>query len=313
MDEAYAVAELGRRFPKLDLTFHETVSGDRTYLTSYWPGRKDEDVMVCAYVGDSISEPFHRQDFFFLNYAWKGPFRTLSARYDNLVTVEEGECYLGQPYSGYGLRAIEGSPTVIVGLLVRRDCFFRDFLPSLSSDQGLFEFFAGPERDRFSEGFLKTSFAGDKEFRDLMSLIVRGYVADASQNVLKPLVLAAFSAAAHRSVPMPSGEDDIVERLTSLLLSDPGRVSLKAAAERLGYSPNYLSALVRRRTGRTVSELVLERRMYRAATLLSASVMTVDEISSMLGYCDVSNFHKAFRDYWGTTPRKYAEGHRQAV
>lgn len=311
MDADAAMEELGRRFPLLDLTFHEVRSEGRTYRTSYWPGSEDEDVMVCAYVGESISEPFHRQDFFFLNYAWKGAFQTLSARADNLVTVGEEDCYLGQPYSGYGLHAPGGDEIVIVGILVRRDCFFRDFLPSLSSEPGLFEFFAGPARDRFSDGFLRCSFEGDAEFRDLVSLISRGYVSGAPQSVLKPLALAAFSAAARRSASRRKDGEGVIDALTALMLSDPGRMTLKRAAEELGYSPNYLSAMVRRATGRTVSDIVLEKRMQRASMLLASSSMTVDEIGSMLGYCDASNFHRAFRGYWGTTPRRYAEEHRR--
>lgn len=311
MDTDDAIEELGRRFPLLDLTFHDVVSDGRSYRTSYWPGGEDEDVMVCAFVGDSISEPFHRQDFFFLNYAWEGAYQTLSARSDNTVTVGEEDCYMGQPFSGYGLQASGGGRIVIVGILVRRDCFFRDFLPSLSSEPGLFEFFAGPARDRFSDGFLRCSFESDEEFRDLISVIVRGYVSGSPQSVLKPLALAAFSAAARRSAPSEKNDDGLIENLTTLMLSEPGRMTLKKAAEELGYSPNYLSGLVKRRTGSTVSEMVLEKRMERAAVLLTSSSMTVDEIGSMLGYCDASNFHRAFRDYWGMTPRRYAEEHRR--
>ena len=59
--------------------------------------------MVCVHKGKQIHEMFHRQDFFFFNYAYKGSYGAFSYRYDNHITVHEGECYIGQPYAGYAL------------------------------------------------------------------------------------------------------------------------------------------------------------------------------------------------------------------
>lgn len=60
-----------------------------------WPGAQEE-IVVCGYKGISIFETFHWQDFFFLNYAYKGSYDAISYRYDNYITVNEGECYVGR-------------------------------------------------------------------------------------------------------------------------------------------------------------------------------------------------------------------------
>ena len=60
--------------------------------------------MVCVFKGREINEPFHRQDFFFINYAWKNSYDALSAKYNNLITIGQDECYIGQPFSGYAPR-----------------------------------------------------------------------------------------------------------------------------------------------------------------------------------------------------------------
>ena len=67
-----------------------------------------------------IHEPFHRQDFFFINYVYKNSYQTLSAKYNNLIVIEEDECYIGQPYSGYALRKEKGSEAVVIfGVLIQ--------------------------------------------------------------------------------------------------------------------------------------------------------------------------------------------------
>ena len=119
----FAINKLGIAFDSLDLTFHQmntSVPGD---VTSYWPGSDDEDILICVFKGKQIHEPFHRQDFFFINYAYKNSYQALSEKYNNLITINEDECYIGQPYSGYALRADSNEDVVIIGVLIRKDSF----------------------------------------------------------------------------------------------------------------------------------------------------------------------------------------------
>ena len=127
-----AISKLGREFDDLDLTFHKMDTDNPSDVTSYWPGTDDEDVLVCVFNGDEINEPFHRQDFFFINYAYQNSYHTLSAKYNNLIVVQEDECYIGQPYSGYALRKEKGAGDVVIfGVLIRKDSFFREYLPTV--------------------------------------------------------------------------------------------------------------------------------------------------------------------------------------
>ena len=95
-----AINKLGIAFDSLDLTFHQMDTGVPGDVTSYWPGDEDEDVLICVFKGKQIHEPFHRQDFFFINYAYRNSYQALSEKYNNLITINEDECYIGQPYSG---------------------------------------------------------------------------------------------------------------------------------------------------------------------------------------------------------------------
>mgnify|MGYP000761674134 CR=1 FL=1 len=116
-----AINKLGIAFNSLDLTFHQMNTGVPGDVTSYWPGPDDEDVLICVFKGKQIHEPFHRQDFFFINYAYKNSYQALSEKYNNLITINEDECYIGQPYSGYALRADNNENVVIIGVLIRKD------------------------------------------------------------------------------------------------------------------------------------------------------------------------------------------------
>lgn len=76
-----AINKLGIEFESLDLSFHQIPGRPEGDVTSYFPGLDQEDVMVCVFKGKKIHEPFHRQDFFFINYAYKQSYDALSARF----------------------------------------------------------------------------------------------------------------------------------------------------------------------------------------------------------------------------------------
>ena len=82
-------------------------------------------------------------------------------------------------------------------------------------------------------------------------------------------------------------------------------VTLQEVATKFSYHPNYISALLKKEIGKSFSQVLLEKRMEHALVLLQGTNLRVDSISRMLGYSSPSNFHKAFKSYYGKTPREY--------
>lgn len=70
---------------------------------------------------------------------------------------------------------------------------------------------------------------------------------------------------APESAPAPS--PTLAAQTRRLIEADLAAITLPAAAEKLGMSPNYLSAKLRQECGRTFSDLLLEARMARAYRL----------------------------------------------
>lgn len=96
-----AIDKLGRDWANLNWEFRDFELNGAKDKMSQWQGDPEEDIMVVVFKGKHIEEPFHRQDFFFIDYAYQMDYNALSAKFDNLITVREGDCYIGQPFSGY--------------------------------------------------------------------------------------------------------------------------------------------------------------------------------------------------------------------
>lgn len=66
-------------------------------------------------------------------------------------------------------------------------------------------------------------------------------------------------------------------------------------------------------TGMTFSENIRRLRMAHASDLLTDSQLTIQKIADVLGYYDVSNFRKVFRNTYVMTPQEYREKHRKQI
>ena len=305
-----SIEKLGNEFSSLDLTFHKMKNAKPGDVTSYWPGGDDEDVLICVFKGNEISEPFHRQDFFFINFAYKNSYGALSEKYNNHITDNEGECYIGQPYSGYALRANGREESVIIGVLIRKDTFYRDYLPTVYANSNLFNFFIVPQREKFSDEFIRLSSKDNYAIKTILEMMVIEYAQrkEDSQAVLKSMLqtLILEIARKYKAEKTQSEENSIDYKILNYIGDHSDAVTLKEIASHFGYHPNYISSLLHKKTGKKFSEIILEKRMERAKLLLKNTNLSVEEISSMLGYENHSNFYKAFKKYYGVTPRELA-------
>nr|WP_263627713.1 AraC family transcriptional regulator [Komarekiella delphini-convector] len=80
-------------------------------------------------------------------------------------------------------------------------------------------------------------------------------------------------------------------------------INLGDIAQEVGYSPAYLTNLVRRQTGKTVQGWIIERRMAAARYLLLFTSETVEDIAIKVGYQNTVHFFRQFRQHHGTTPQ----------
>lgn len=83
---------------------------------------------------------------------------------------------------------------------------------------------------------------------------------------------------------------------------------LSQLAENMHYDLYWLSKEIRKRTGRTYTELVQDKRLRQAAYLLENTGLSVADIATEVGYSNVSYFHRIFQKRYHMTPKKYRSG-----
>ena len=89
-------------------------------------------------------------------------------------------------------------------------------------------------------------------------------------------------------------------------------ISLDTIAQTTGLSRYYVSHLFKELMNTTFVNYVNELRLTRAAMLLTTTDTPIIEIAGMSGFNNISNFNRAFKMYYYTTPSKYRKTERQS-
>jgi AraC family transcriptional activator of pobA len=82
-------------------------------------------------------------------------------------------------------------------------------------------------------------------------------------------------------------------------------LTTKGLASELGLSAARLSQIFRERTGRTVKDMLVERRLIEAKRTLAGTQTPITRIILDSGFNDMAYFHRAFRKDTGMTPGQY--------
>lgn len=100
-------------------------------------------------------------------------------------------------------------------------------------------------------------------------------------------------------------EDAAVFRVLRYIETNYVHGSFSELTQQLHYDASWLSREIKRKTGKTYTQLVQEKRLAQAAFLLKNTDRNVVDISVAVGYENVSYFHRVFAQMYGKSPRHY--------
>jgi len=104
----------------------------------------------------------------------------------------------------------------------------------------------------------------------------------------------------------------LVDQVRTLIIKHPGQV---LSPEDIAAALNISYRSLRRHLsdeGTSFKQIHNEVRMGMAAEYMRQSDLTIQEIAYILGYSESSNFHRAFKSWFGVTPGQYLETKRSA-
>jgi len=110
------------------------------------------------------------------------------------------------------------------------------------------------------------------------------------------------------SHPLEVASQEIQERrirqVVEMIDSEPA-CSMRDLASKVSLSPAHLQRLFKQQTGAQLGGLMVERRLQKAAHLLTISNLSIKEIAHAVGYKHHSSFVRAFERRFSQAPKHF--------
>lgn len=121
--------------------------------------------------------------------------------------------------------------------------------------------------------------------------------------------LLSSSAFAHSSMNVDSRRVQKVKNHIDHNYQD--EIRLQTLADLASMTPTAFSRFFKLRTGKSISEYIIDVRLGHAARLLADSTMAVVEICYRCGFNNISNFNRIFKKRKGCTPTQFRENYHK--
>ena len=107
------------------------------------------------------------------------------------------------------------------------------------------------------------------------------------------------------TLQIPDQQQAVMVNVLSYIETNYTAGSLTDLAQRLHYDLYSLSREIKRKTGKTYTQLVQEKRLAQSAFLLKNTDRNIEDIANGVGYENMGYFHRIFKDTYGLSPRTY--------
>lgn len=102
--------------------------------------------------------------------------------------------------------------------------------------------------------------------------------------------------------------DQVISKVKEYIKENYKEASLEDAAVQVSLSPSYLSRIFKEKCGMGFSDYLTKTRMEKACELLGDIQYKSYDIAYYIGYDNPKNFSRAFKAYFGMTPKEYRNG-----
>ncbi len=276
-------------------------------LKNYIQGELSLHIFEEEVEGHSID--LHKHEFAEIIYITNGECiqhingATYPSRRGDLFFINRGSTHAFSPVNSFNYYNICFSPETVVKRIIDRqnatDLISLSALEEIQSEtMNVCRFtFEGEER-QWIEALLRDmhkEYTADKSERNA---ILESYMT---------ILLAKILRKVHATHSNERKEVGDVWRALSEFIDEnlDQKLTLEDLAQKCFYNPSYFSRTFKQKFGVSPVEYITKERVAMAASLLSSTQFSMDEIAERCGFGDKSSLYRAFEKYYGCSPSEY--------
>ncbi|OHD62585.1 MAG: hypothetical protein A2096_14940 [Spirochaetes bacterium GWF1_41_5] len=262
--------------------------------------------MICAENGHCYS--WHGHQFCEIGYTVSGSAEHITRSSRRIL--KKGDIYLLQPGESHEIHVISNWQmynVLFLPALVEDEIFAMTSVPQLI-DFFLYTFIL----DRASGIDLHADEEKQAEIIRLVSSLEKPAVFSARLGSIFSMhqllcLFVLFADIFHSSLKNPTSIADFIRviRLIENMIANGKEPGVNALAGSFGYTPEYFTTLFKKKTGKSLKDYILMRKITKACVLLLKSPLNNTQIALSLGFYDLAHFNRYFKKITSLTPGNY--------
>lgn len=290
--------------PKISDIWHDSVITFSNLKERFYHGMTIDMPIVIIDRRMSTSV-FHKHDYFELVYILKGEIKNCFENKE--VFMKAGDLCIMNRETTHALDSYDSEVTLVnicIPLYLFQKGTYCDFY---QNDNFVSEFLRGETKENYLYFPLHTSI----RYGELMEKILIEVSETKGETFsLVALVLLLLCELSKEKEFSFMGIDKTSYDILKYIDKNYKDVSLKKIAQEFNYSENYVTRMIKARTGIKASKIIRDLRMQHACELLKESGLNVEEIAESVGYKSYTYFYKAFKKTFHITPSEYRHAHQ---
>ncbi len=254
-----------------------------------------------------VDFPKHRHNYVEINYVLSGKMvQTVGGQ---TITLHEGEVVFMNQHIEHGIQKSDADDIIINFIILPE---FYEFIFKIFKHENVLERFFIDTLKKESKGqFLHFKVAEVPQIQNLFENMLMHMVHKTDHHEIKKqtFMLIILELMDH----LDKLQKMNIETFETILMFETMKYidenfkdgTLEKLSMHLSQNYFFLSKLIKRQTSLTFKQLLQDKKMSVAASLLEKTDLSVESIADYIGYVNVSYFYRLFQKHKGTTPNAY--------
>jgi len=250
--------------------------------------------------------PEHSHQFLELNYIVKGECRQLINGVPYLL--KEGDILLMDTGSEHSIEAL-GKEDLLLNILFNNKSISIDWLKNMNHNDSILYKILLTNNQQGSNGtnYILYRNEQNEHIQQIINSMLNEYFFPkvfSSKIISSYLPILLYELA--RSLPYEYNENfsekDPFYEVLQLIDTEFETITLNEASKILNFNKNYLSNMVKKRSGQTFTELLNEKKLLKANLLIESTEIPINTIFSEVGFSNKTYFYKCYKDKFQRLP-----------
>ncbi|APC39419.1 AraC family transcriptional regulator [Clostridium estertheticum] len=253
----------------------------------------------------------HKHDYLEMMFVYSGKINQVIE--GGKIVIEKGEILLLDMNVEHSIEAA-GFDDIAINVLIKKEFFDWIFMSQIADNDLISNFIVEAiyGKNKFKQYIHFKTSENDKVCNFMIQILMEYYdKKNGMETAIRAYMMLLFNELLrdykkYLTSEMVSKIDSTIStEILNYINKNYKVITLKSMADHFSYNPDYIGKLVKKIIGKTLTELVKEKKIKQSEYLLHNTKMSVIDVITEVGYSNVSYFYRQFKDQVGVTPDEY--------